>query len=120
MKADHSSNTRINSACKRGGNMKKHMLTLLFMLGLTSGCTAINAAAQIPNMDMSWAIQSQMNLQARGDAVARATAMAYYNYMLRLRAMGYTGPSLPTGVTPQSLAASMQRLQQSMDAYHAS
>ena len=46
--------------------------------------------------------------------------MAYYNYMLRLRAMGYTGPSLPTGVTPESLQNSMQRLQQAQDGFHAS
>jgi hypothetical protein len=100
--------------------MKNHVLTLVFVLGLMASLTSTKAAAQMPNMDMSWGIQSQMNLQARGDAMARATVMAYYNYMLRLRMMGYTGPSLPTGVTPETLRASMQRLQQSMDAYHAS
>jgi len=100
--------------------MTKHILTLIFALGLIAGLTSTNAAAQMPNMDMSWGIRSQMMFQAQGDAMARATAMAYYNYMLRLRAMGYTGPSLPTGVTPETLRASMQRLQQSMDAYHAS
>ena len=100
--------------------MRKHLLMLTFVLGVMASLTSTNAAAQMPNMDMSWAIRSQMSLQAQGDAMARATAMAYYNYMLRLRAMGYTGPSLPTGVTPDTLRASMQRLQQSMDAYHAS
>jgi hypothetical protein len=49
-----------------------------------------------------------------------ARLIAYYRYMLQLRRMGYTGPSLPTGVTPETLRASAQRLQQSMDAYHAS
>lgn len=96
--------------------MKKHLFTLVIALGLM----AAHAAAQMPNMDMSWAIRSQMQLQRQGDATARATAMAYYNYMLRLRQMGYTGPSLPTGVTAETLRASQQRLQQSMDAYHAS
>jgi hypothetical protein len=50
-------------------------------------------------MDMSWAMRSQMQLQQRGDAVARATAMAYYRYMLQLRQRGYTGPSLPPSIT---------------------
>ena len=100
--------------------MEKHLLTLVLALGVIASMTSINAVAQMPNMDMSWGIRSQMALQARGNATAHATAMAYYNYMLRLRAMGYRGPSLPTGVTPDTLRASMQRLQQSMDAYHAS
>ncbi|MBZ5719812.1 MAG: hypothetical protein LAO03_05475 [Acidobacteriia bacterium] len=100
--------------------MKKHLLTLIFALGLMAALTPTNAAAQMPNMDMSWAMRSQLQLQRQGDYTAHATAMAYYNYMLRLRRMGYTGPSLPTGVTPDTLRASMQRLQQSMDAYHAS
>jgi hypothetical protein len=100
--------------------MKKHMLTLIATLGLMAALTSTTAFAQMPNMDMSWAMRSQMQLQQRGDAVARATAMAYYRYMLQLRQRGYTGPSLPTGVTPETLRASAQRLQQSMDAYHAS
>jgi hypothetical protein len=100
--------------------MKKYMLTLIATLGLTAALTSTTAFAQMPNMDMSWAMRSQMQLQQQGDATARATAMAYYRYMLQLRRMGYTGPSLPTGVTPETLRASAQRLQQSMDAYHAS
>ena len=100
--------------------MKKHMIVLIAALGLIIALTPTKAAAQMPNMDMSWAIRSQMQLQQQGDAMAHATAMAYYNYMLQLRRQGYTGPSLPTGVTPDTLRASMQRLQQSMDAYHAS
>jgi hypothetical protein len=100
--------------------MKKHMLTLIATLGLIAVLTSTTAFAQMPNMDMSWAMRSQMQLQQQGDAVARATAMAYYRYMLQLRQRGYTGPSLPTGVTPETLRASAQRLQQSMDAYHAS
>jgi hypothetical protein len=100
--------------------MKKHMLTLIATLGLMAALTSTKAVAQMPNMDMSWGMRSQMQLQQRGDATARATAMAYYRYMQQLRRMGYTGPSLPTGVTPETLRASAQRLQQSMDAYHAS
>lgn len=100
--------------------MRKRLLTLIFALGLLAALTSSKAVAQMPNMDMSWAFRSQMQYQQMGDAMARATAMAYYNYMLRLRAMGYTGPSLPTGVTPDTLRASMQRLQQSYDAYNAS
>jgi len=100
--------------------MKKHMLTLIATLGLMAALTSTTAFAQMPNLDMSWAMRSQMQLQQRGDAVARATAMAYYRYMLQLRQRGYTGPSLPTGVTPDTLRASAERLQQSMDAYRAS
>lgn len=100
--------------------MKRYIPMLIVALGLMAALTPANAVAQMPNMDMSWAIRSQMQLQRQGDATARATAMAYYNYMLRLRRMGYKGPSLPTGVTSDTLQSSMQRLQQSMDAYHAS
>ena len=78
------------------------------------------AAAQQLNMDMSWGIRQQMAYQAQSDAYARSVAQAYYNYMLQLRRSGYTGPSLPTGVTADTLRASNQRLQNSMDAYHAS
>jgi hypothetical protein len=100
--------------------MKKHLFTVIGTLGLLVALTSPKASAQMPNMDMSWAMRSQMQLQYQGDLNARRVAMQYYNYMLRLRQRGYTGPSLPTGVTPDTLRASMQRLQQSMDAYHAS
>jgi hypothetical protein len=100
--------------------MQKNKLALIAVLGLMAVFMTTKAAAQMPNMDMSWGIRSQMQLQQQGDAMARATAMAYYNYMLRLRQMGYRGPSLPTGVTPDSLRSSMNRLQQAMDAYHTS
>ena len=65
------------------------------------------AFAQGPPMDMSWGIASQMRYQVIGNQMAYNTAMQYYQYMQRLRAMGYNGPSLPTGVTPQSLQASI-------------
>ncbi|SRR5579872_50089 len=97
----------------------KPIFTPIAILGLMAAFTTTHAVAQMPNMDMSWAMRSQMQMQQQGDAMARATAMAYYSYMLRLRQMGYTGPSLPTGVTPESLRNSMNRLQQSMDAYNA-
>jgi hypothetical protein len=90
------------------------------MMAAAFGLTATKASAQgMPNMDMSWGMQSQMQLQRQGDAAAAATAQAYYLYMQQLRARGYRGPSLPTGVTPETLRGAMQRLQSSMDAYHA-
>jgi hypothetical protein len=74
--------------------------------------------AQAPPMDMSWAIRSQMQYQARGDAAARAAAMTYYRYMQQLRAAGYTGPSLPTGVTNESLRASINAANRAGQAYN--
>ena len=58
-------------------------------------------------MDMSWGIQSQMRNWQIGNQMAYDSAMAYYNYMRRLRAQGYRGPSLPTGVTNESLRRSI-------------
>jgi len=75
--------------------------------------------AQAPPMDMSWGIRAQMQYQAQGDAAARNTAMAYYRYMQQLRAAGYTGPSLPTGVTPESLQRSINAANQAGQAYNA-
>jgi hypothetical protein len=75
------------------------------------------AHAQPAPMDMSWAIRSQMNLYNRGQAVANATAMQYLRYMQQLRAAGYTGPSLPTGVTNESLRASINAANQAGQAY---
>lgn len=74
--------------------------------------------AQNPPMDMSWGIRAQMQYQARGDAAARNTALAYYRYMQQLRAAGYTGPSLPTGVTNESLRASINAANQAGQAYN--
>lgn len=76
------------------------------------------AHAQNPPMDMSWAIQSQMNAFNQGQARANAAAMQYYQYMQRLRAAGYTGPSLPTGVTNESLRASINAANQAGQAYN--
>ena len=75
--------------------------------------------AQAPPMDMSWGIRAQMQYQAQGDARARAAAMAYYRYMQQLRAAGYTGPSLPTGVTPESLQRSINAANRAGQEYNA-
>lgn len=88
--------------------MKSKSFTLIGTMLLTAFLVPSTATAQAPPMDMSWAIQRQMVMQQHGDYTAHATAMAYYNYMVALRARGYTGPSLPTGVTTQSLQRSIQ------------
>jgi hypothetical protein len=76
------------------------------------------AHAQNPPMDMSWAIRSQVNAYNQGQARANAAAMQYYQYMQQLRAAGYTGPSLPTGVTNESLRASINAANQASQAYN--
>ena len=76
------------------------------------------AAAQSPPMDMSWAIRSQQQAWNIGQANAHNTAMAYYRYMQQLRAQGYTGPSLPTGVTNESLQRSINAANQAGQAYN--
>ena len=76
------------------------------------------AHAQNPPMNMSWAIQSQMNAYNQGQARANAAATQYYQYMQQLRAAGYTGPSLPTGVTNESLRASINAANQAGQAYN--
>ena len=69
--------------------MKKSLVTVIGTLGLLAALTSLKASAQMPNMDMSWAVRSQMQLQYQGDMNARRVAMQYYNYMLRLRQMLY-------------------------------
>jgi hypothetical protein len=64
-------------------------------------------AQYAPPMDMSWAMQSQMSNYYYGQAAANAAAIQYLRYMQQLRAAGYTGPSLPTGVTNESLRNSI-------------
>jgi hypothetical protein len=76
------------------------------------------AHAQVPPMDMSWAMRSQTYLFNRGQAVANGTAMQYLRYMQQLRAAGYTGPSLPTGVTNESLRASIDAANRAGQAYN--
>jgi len=76
---------------------------------ILSAIVAGSAQAQYaPPMDMSWAIQSQMRNWQVGNRMANDAAMRYYNYMLWLRSQGYTGPSLPTGVTNESLQRSIR------------
>ena len=75
------------------------------------------AQAQPAPMDMSWAIRSQTNAYNQGQAAANATTMQYLRYMQQLRAAGYTGPSLPTGVTNESLRASVNAANQAGQAY---
>ena len=87
------------------------------LLAATISLSTTAAFAQAAPMNMSWAIQLQMRNQMIGDQMARATATAYYNYMLRLRAMGYTGPSLSTGVTTQSLENSINAANQATQNY---
>ena len=92
------------------------MLKAILLVGaliLTSGA----AVAQAPPMDMSWGMQSQVQNQMIGDAAARNAAMAYYNTMRRLRAQGYRGPSLSTGVTNESLRRSINGANQASQAY---
>jgi hypothetical protein len=88
------------------------------VLGLAILAPSAAHAQMPPPMDMSWGIRAQMQYQARGDAAARATAMAYYRYMQQLRAAGYTGPSLPTGVTNESLRASINAANQAGQSYN--
>jgi len=88
------------------------------VLGFTFFCPCIVQAQMAPPMDMSWGIRAQMQYQAQGDAAARAAAMTYYRYMQQLRAAGYTGPSLPTGVTNESLRASINAANQAAQSYN--
>jgi hypothetical protein len=98
--------------------MKKHLLTAIAALALMVALPSTKAAAQMPNMDMSWGIQSQMALQAWGNTTAHNMAMTYLLYMQRLRQMGYTGPSIDVGINANTLQQSMRRLQNSYDAYN--
>jgi len=88
------------------------------VLGFAFFFPAVVKAQMAPPMDMSWAIRAQAQYQARGDAAARAAAMTYYRYMQQLRAAGYTGPSLPTGVTNESLRASINAANQAGQSYN--
>ncbi|HTR57499.1 MAG TPA: hypothetical protein VMM27_04935 [Casimicrobiaceae bacterium] len=91
--------------------------TIALALGLSAFIPSFSQA-QSPPMDMSWGIRAQMQYQAQGDAAARAAAMQYYRYMQQLRVAGYTGPSLPTGVTNESLRRSINAANQAGQAYN--
>src|SRR3569623_98999 len=86
-------------------------------LAVTAGAASTASAHMYPNMDNNKGIQQQMRAQAQGDAYANAAAMAYLNQMRRLRAEGYRGPSLPTGVTNESLQASIRGANEATQRY---
>ena len=86
----------------------KNLLTAFAIAAVLMVVASTPLAAQAPPMNMSWGIASQMQYQAQGDAFARSMAQYYLNYMQRLRAMGYTGPSLPTGFNAQTLMQANQ------------
>ena len=99
----------------------KNILILAGAVALVTTLGTTDASAQTLNMNMNWGVQSQLQLQRQGDMTAAATAQAYYQYMQWYRrTYHYDGPSLPTGVTAETMRNSMQALQRSMDAYHAS
>jgi hypothetical protein len=101
--------------------MSNRTLKITHIVALSLGLAILVPAvthAQNPPMDMSWGIRAQMQYQAQGDAAARNAALTYYRYMQQLRAAGYTGPSLPTGVTNESLRASINAANQAGQAYN--
>ena len=100
--------------------MLNRTLKIAIAAALSLGCAMLapSAQAQNPPMDMSWAIRSQMNAYNQGQANANAATMYYIRYMQQLRASGYTGPSLPTGVTNESLRASINAANQAGQAYN--
>jgi hypothetical protein len=88
---------------------------VLAALAAGLGPPAGTASAQTLNMDMSWGMQQQALAWQQSQAAAAAAAQGYLNHMTWLRANGYTGPSLPTGVTPQTLMEANRRLQDQYD-----
>ena len=93
----------------------KALTALAMLAGLAATLAPGTASAQALNMDMSWGIQQQARSWQHGQAAAAAAAQAYLNHMTWLRANGYTGPSLPTGVTPQTLMQANRDLQAQYD-----
>ena len=55
------------------------------------------AHAQYAPMNMDWMIQSQMQNQQVGNAMANAYAWEYYRQLQMQRSMGYQGPAVPNG-----------------------
>jgi hypothetical protein len=101
--------------------MLNRTVKIASVVALSFSCAVLASSAahaQNPPMNMSWAIQSQMNAYNQGQARANAAAMQYLQYMQQLRAAGYTGPSLPTGVTNESLRASINAANQAGQAYN--
>jgi hypothetical protein len=93
-------------------NARMASFAIATMTALTPG----TVLAQAPPMDMSWALQSQMNLWNQGNAAAMAAGQACYNALLQLRMRGYTGPA-DCGANQQTLQNSINRLNQAQQAY---
>ncbi len=74
--------------------------------------------AQTLSMDMSWGIQHQVQNWNHSQAAAAAAAANYLRTMQQMRAAGYTGPSLPTGVTPESLRHSINGANAAWSSYN--
>jgi len=111
--------TRVNDQTKEIQMFNRNLKIAAVVFSLCAAVLAPTAAcAQNPPMDMSWAMRSQMNAYNQGQANANAAAMQYLHYMQQLRAAGYTGPSLPTGVTNESLRASINAANQAGQAYN--
>lgn len=90
---------------------------LAFGLGLVAIAPSV-ANAQALNMDMSWGIRQQQQNWSYAQAAANAAANNYLRHMQQLRARGYTGPSLPTGVTPESLRNSINGMNDAWSRYN--
>jgi hypothetical protein len=93
----------------------KTFLTGLAAVSLWTGAAC--AQANAPPMDMSWAFPWMNGLQAEGDRRAADAAQQYYDYMQRLREQGYTGPSLPTGITPYTMREAVERANRATAGY---
>ena len=89
----------------------------MLLAGAFVASSGVAMAQMAPPMDMSSGMQSKIQNQAMGDMAARNAAMAYYTYMRNLRARGYRGPSLATGVTNESLRRSIQGANDASQAY---
>lgn len=94
-------------------------MTHRMILGAATAFLFSGGTAQA-QFDMSWAFQWQAQNWQYGQQAAAGAAQAYLMEMQRLRAMGYDGPPLPTGVTPQSLAEAHRGMQGAFDDYNRS
>lgn len=93
----------------------RQVLTTLTLLALV--LAAHPASAQTLDMDMSWALQNQMQYQAMADSYAQAAAQEWLRQVWAYRmATGYTGP-IQAPVSQQSLQNSIQGWNQAFDSY---
>ena len=65
------------------------MIRITLAAALASLVLCDTAAAQAPPMDMSWAIQSQIQNQRTGDRMARQAGRKAYRMLKRARARGH-------------------------------